>query len=77
MKIAILGCGWLGFPLGKNLVAKGHQVVGSVTSEAKTIPLSEAGIQPVVLHSILKPTKQYYLIFSGRFIGNCYSAKSR
>ena len=49
MKIAILGCGWLGFPLGKNLVAKGHQVVGSVTSEAKTIPLSEAGIQPVVL----------------------------
>ena len=49
MKIAILGCGWLGFPLGKNLVAKGHQVIGSVTSEAKTILLSEAGISPVVL----------------------------
>lgn len=49
MKIAILGCGWLGFPLGQNLVKKGYEVKGTVTSEAKTTRLAEVGIQPVVL----------------------------
>lgn len=49
MKISILGCGWLGLPLGKYLVAQGHQVKGSTTSEAKFPLLQAVGISPFVV----------------------------
>ena len=49
MKISILGCGWLGFPLGKYLVEKGHSVKGSTTSENKLSLLSAAGIKSFLL----------------------------
>jgi nucleoside-diphosphate-sugar epimerase len=49
MKISILGCGWLGFPLGKYLVEKGHFVKGSTTSESKIALLSKVGIEPFLL----------------------------
>ncbi len=49
MKISILGCGWLGLPLGKYLVQKGHNIKGSTTSESKLNLLSEAGIEPFLL----------------------------
>ena len=44
--ISILGCGWLGVPLGRHLIQKGFFVKGSVTSEDKFLLLSEAGINP-------------------------------
>lgn len=46
MKIAVLGCGWLGFPLARRLVQEGYQVKGSVTKEAKISKLAAAGIEP-------------------------------
>ncbi|MBX2871803.1 MAG: NAD-dependent epimerase/dehydratase family protein [Saprospiraceae bacterium] len=46
--IAILGCGWLGLPLGGRLVDLGFVVKGSTTSAPKRPKLSEAGIQPYV-----------------------------
>jgi nucleoside-diphosphate-sugar epimerase len=49
MKISILGCGWLGLPLGKYLVEKGHSVKGSTTSESKLPLLSAVGIEPFLL----------------------------
>jgi nucleoside-diphosphate-sugar epimerase len=49
MKISILGCGWLGLPLGKYLVTNGHEVKGSTTSENKFPLLQRAGIEPVLL----------------------------
>jgi nucleoside-diphosphate-sugar epimerase len=49
MKISILGCGWLGLPLGKFLVAKGHVVKGSTTSEQKIPLLSSVRIEPFLL----------------------------
>ena len=49
MKISILGCGWLGLPLGKFLVEKGHAVKGSTTSEDKISLLSSVGIEPFVI----------------------------
>ncbi len=49
MKISILGCGWLGLPLGKYLVENGHSVKGSTTSENKLALLSEVGIEPFLL----------------------------
>jgi nucleoside-diphosphate-sugar epimerase len=44
--IAILGCGWLGLPLAKSLLSKGHVVKGSTTSEGKLEVLKNAGILP-------------------------------
>ena len=49
MKISILGCGWLGLPLGKFLVEKGHVVKGSTTSEDKISLLSSMGIEPFLI----------------------------
>jgi len=45
-KIAILGCGWLGFPLAKNLIEKGFKIKGSTTSADKLHKLQEEGIEP-------------------------------
>ena len=39
--ISIIGCGWLGLPLGAFLVEKGYQVKGSTTRKEK-FPLLEA-----------------------------------
>ena len=43
---SILGCGWLGLPLAKQLVAHGHQVHGTTTNPAKLALLADAGILP-------------------------------
>lgn len=45
MQIAILGCGWLGLPLGEKLTEK-YTVKGSVTSVEKLQLLAGAGIRP-------------------------------
>lgn len=51
-KISILGCGWLGLPLGESLVKKGHLVKGSTTSREKLPLLEASGIIPfeIMLH---------------------------
>lgn len=43
-QISILGCGWLGFPLAKALIAEGFRVKGSVTTAAKIPILVSHGI---------------------------------
>ncbi|TRZ46415.1 hypothetical protein [Robertkochia solimangrovi] len=47
--IGILGCGWLGLPLGAQLVNKGYTVKGSTTSEVKSGVLKASGIDPRLL----------------------------
>lgn len=42
--IGILGCGWLGLPLAKSLLKKGHSVKGTTTSAAKLPVLDAEGI---------------------------------
>ncbi|WP_461532720.1 SDR family oxidoreductase [Sinomicrobium sp.] len=54
MKIAILGCGWLGLPLGNALRQQGHSIYGSVTSPEKAAALSEKGILPFVIQITVK-----------------------
>jgi nucleoside-diphosphate-sugar epimerase len=44
--ISILGCGWLGLPLGETLVRSGYHVKGSTTKEEKLIQLQNVGIIP-------------------------------
>ena len=46
MKIAILGCGWLGMELGKRLRAENHEVRGSVTRMERMQEVRSAGIVP-------------------------------
>ena len=48
-KIAIMGCGWLGFPLAKHLLKNGYLINGSTTKEEKINQLRIAGIQPYLL----------------------------
>ncbi len=47
--ISILGCGWLGLPLGACLSEAGCHVKGSTTTPDKLQEISEAGIEPYLL----------------------------
>lgn len=45
-RISILGCGWLGLPLGRYLVEQGFSVRGSSTDSDKFEELRQSGITP-------------------------------
>lgn len=47
--ISILGCGWLGLPLGIDLISKGYRIKGSTTSKSKIPKIKKAGIEPFLL----------------------------
>lgn len=55
MKISVLGCGWLGFPLAQSLEKQGHKVKGSTTRVAKLSELRQAGIEPLWLQLTPEP----------------------
>ena len=44
MKITLIGCGWLGLPLGINLIERGYDVFGSAQSPEKVESLINLGI---------------------------------
>lgn len=43
--VAVLGCGWLGLPLAKHLLAQGHRVLGTTTSPEQLPLLTAQGIE--------------------------------
>ncbi len=47
--VSILGCGWLGYPLARNLVQKGYWVKGSTTNVHKQEKLEKGGIEPFLI----------------------------
>lgn len=47
--ISIIGCGWLGLPLGAYLSEKNYLVKGSTTTPEKLNELQENGIEPFLL----------------------------
>ncbi|NTU96661.1 MAG: SDR family oxidoreductase [Chlorobiaceae bacterium] len=47
--ISILGCGWLGLPLARDLVREGYRVRGSTTGESKLEQLRDAGVEPFII----------------------------
>jgi nucleoside-diphosphate-sugar epimerase len=51
--ISILGCGWLGLPLGVYLVKQGYRVKGSTTKPDKSKLIKEKGIEPYLI--VLNP----------------------
>lgn len=56
--ISILGCGWLGLPLGRHLARSGILVKGSTTQASKLSPIADAGIEP------------YHLSFEPELVGD-------
>jgi nucleoside-diphosphate-sugar epimerase len=48
MRVLIVGCGYVGLPLGTELVKQGHEVFGLRRSDAGAAELNAAGIGPVV-----------------------------
>ena len=63
MKVSILGCGWVGLPLGAALTVKGYEVRGSRTSPERVGELKDAGIEPHIVH--LKPE---FMSVTGAFL---------
>ena len=53
MNIAVIGCGWLGFPLSKELLKQGHVVYGSTTTINKFDELIAESIQPFSVQFII------------------------
>ncbi len=49
MKISVLGCGWLGFPLAERLVSVHHEVKGSTTTKKKLSLLRQNRIDPYLV----------------------------
>jgi len=47
--VSILGCGWLGLPLGEFLLEQGYLVKGSTTQTAKLPLLAAAGVHPFLV----------------------------
>ena len=47
MRVLIVGCGYVGLPLGVELVRQGHEVSGLRRSAAAENELKAAGIQPL------------------------------
>lgn len=45
MEISILGLGWVGYPLALELIARGHQITGTVTSEQKKKILAQENLK--------------------------------
>jgi nucleoside-diphosphate-sugar epimerase len=48
MRVLILGCGYVGVPLGAHLVREGHEVYGVRRSASAVEKLEAAGIRPVI-----------------------------
>lgn len=53
LTISILGCGWLGLPLGTFLYEKGYSIKGSTRDKQKISSIKESNIEPYLL--ILEP----------------------
>lgn len=50
-KISIVGAGWLGLPLGAELVREGHEVTGTTTREDNIARLKEKGLKAKIFRS--------------------------
>lgn len=48
MRVLIVGCGYVGLPLGAELVRRGHEVLGMRRSATAHAELEAAGIQPII-----------------------------
>ena len=72
MRVLIIGCGYVGLPLGAELVRQGHEVFG-VRRSSNTSDLTAAGIKPLVA-DITKPAELAQLPGPFDWVVNCVSS---
>jgi nucleoside-diphosphate-sugar epimerase len=73
MKCLIVGCGYIGLPLGAELVRQGHEVSGLRRSAMAQEELKAAGIQPLFA-DITKPDELKNLLRDFDWVVNCVAA---
>jgi nucleoside-diphosphate-sugar epimerase len=73
MRILIVGCGYVGLPLGAELVKQGHEVFGLRRSRGAEADLEAAGIK-LLIGDITKPEQLTQLPASYDWVVNCVSA---
>ena len=73
MRVLIVGCGYVGLPLGAELVRQGHEVFGLRRSAVGQADLQNTGIQPLVA-DITQPADLAKLPALFDWVVNCVSA---
>ena len=73
MRVLIVGCGYIGLPLGTELVKQGHEVFGLRRAHAAEAELKSAGIQPLI-GDITKAEQLAQFPASYDWVVNCVSA---
>ena len=73
MKCLIVGCGYVGLPLGAELVRQGHEVFGLRRSASAANELKAAGIQPLA-GDVTKPETLAKLPRQYDWVVNCVAA---
>ena len=73
MRVLIVGCGYVGVPLGAELVRLGHEVFGLRRSPSGATELKAAGIQPLV-GDVTRPETLKKLPREFDWVVNCVSA---
>jgi nucleoside-diphosphate-sugar epimerase len=73
MRVLIVGCGYVGLPLGAELVRQGHEVFGLRRSDTGSAELRDAGIKPVIA-DITHPASLAQLPGPFDWVVNCVSS---
>src|ERR1017187_407874 len=73
MRVLIVGCGYVGLPLGAELVRLGHEVFGLRQSASAESELKAAGIQPF-FGDVTKPETLAKLPRELDWVVNCVAA---
>jgi nucleoside-diphosphate-sugar epimerase len=73
MRVLIIGCGYVGMPLGAELVKQGHEVFGLRRSPGAEADLTSAGIKPLTA-DITKAEQLAQLPGAYDWVVNCVSA---
>jgi nucleoside-diphosphate-sugar epimerase len=73
MRVLIVGCGYVGVPLGAELVWLGHEVFGLRRNAAAESELQAAGIQPLI-GDVTKPDELNKLPRDFDWVVNCVAA---
>jgi len=73
MRVLIVGCGYVGLPLGAELARQGHEVFGVRRSREASPELAAAGIRPLVA-DITEPADLARLPPQFDWVVNCVSA---
>ena len=73
MRVLIIGCGYVGLSLGRELVREGHEVWGMRRSQAAAAEMTSAGIKPLVA-DITRPETLPHPAVPYDWVVNCVSS---